>query len=76
MFRTGGELAIAQSPQFPAQGLFGHHNPKLLEQPLAEIDDTPPNYAVDGGNRSEMYDLIGYHGFEALDHSIAKSVVP
>jgi len=52
MFGTGGELAIAQGPQFPAQGLFGHHDPKLLEQPLAEIDDTPPNHAVDGGNRT------------------------
>jgi len=52
MFGTGGELAIAQGPQFPAQGLFGHHNPKLLEQPLAEIYDAPPNHAVDCGNRT------------------------
>ena len=26
--------------------------------------------------RTELYDLIGYHDFEALDQSIAKSVVP
>jgi len=31
---------------------------------------------VDGGNRADIYDLIDYHDFEALDHSIAKSVVP
>ena len=54
MFRTGGELAIAQGPQFPAQGLFGDNDPKLLEQPLAEIDDAPTNYAVDGGNRAAL----------------------
>jgi hypothetical protein len=54
MFGTGGKLAIAQGPQFPAQGLFGDNDPKLLEQPLAEIDDTPPNHAVDGGNRAAL----------------------
>ena len=26
--------------------------------------------------RAELYDLIGYHDFEALDQSIAKSVIP
>ena len=56
MFGTNGKLAIAQGPQFPAQGLFGDNDPKLLVKPLAETDDTPPNDAVDGGNRAARDD--------------------
>ena len=48
MVAKGGELGIAQSRQFPAQGLFGDYDPKVLEQLLAEIDDTPLNHAVEG----------------------------
>jgi hypothetical protein len=45
--RTGGKLAIAHGPKFPAQGLLGDGDLELLVQPLAEIDDPPTDDAVD-----------------------------
>ncbi len=27
-------------------------------------------------SRAELYDTIGYHAFEALDHSIARTIIP
>ena len=43
MARTRRELAITHGAQFPAQRLLGHDDPELLEDPLAEIDDPPPD---------------------------------
>ena len=48
MARTGRELAIAQSPQLPAQGLLRDREAELLPEPLDQIDQAPAHHAVDG----------------------------
>jgi hypothetical protein len=50
MARTGRELAIAQSPQLPAQGLLRDREAELLPEPLDQIDQAPAHHAVDGRN--------------------------
>ena len=40
MARPGRKLAIAHGAQFPAHGLLGDRDAKLLEKPLAKIDQT------------------------------------
>jgi hypothetical protein len=52
MARTGRELAIAQSPQLPAQGLLRDREAELLPEPLDQIDQAPAHHAVDRRNRS------------------------
>jgi hypothetical protein len=46
MFAMDGWLAIAKNLQLQARVLFGYNDPKLLEQPLVYIDDTPPNNSL------------------------------
>jgi hypothetical protein len=56
MARTGRELAIAHGAQFAAQRLLGHDDPKLLPNPLTEIDDPPSHHAVYRRDRSALDD--------------------
>ena len=56
MARTRRELTIPHSAQFAAQGLLGHHAAELLENPLAEIDDSPAHDAVNRRDRAALDD--------------------
>ena len=56
MARTRRELAVTHGAQFPAQRLLGHDDPELLEDPLAEIDDPPPDDAVNRRDRAALDD--------------------
>jgi hypothetical protein len=52
MARPGGELAITHFAHLPAHRLFGDGDTKLLEHPLAKIDDPPPHNAMDTRHRA------------------------
>ena len=54
MARPGGEFAVTQTAQFPAQRLSGDADPELFPQPLAEIDQTPAHDTVDGRDRTAL----------------------
>ena len=56
MARASRELAIPHLAQHAAQRLLGHDDAKFLENPLAEIDDSPPHDAVNRRNRSALED--------------------
>jgi hypothetical protein len=56
MARASRELAIPHLAQCAAQRLLGHDDAKFLENPLAEIDDSPPHDAVNRRNRSALED--------------------
>ena len=47
MTRPGGELPVAHGAKLSAQGLLGDADPKLLPQPLAQIDKPPAYDAVE-----------------------------
>jgi len=64
MARTGRELAIAQSPQLPAQGLLRDREAELLPEPLDQIDQAPAHHAVDGRNGPLLDD--GLQGLSVL----------
>jgi hypothetical protein len=46
MARAGGELAIAQAAQHPAQRLLADGNAKLRIDPLRQIDQPPAHHPV------------------------------
>jgi hypothetical protein len=48
MTRASRELAITHGGQLAAPRLLGHDDAEFLENPLAEIDDSPPHDAVIG----------------------------
>ena len=52
MARAGRELAVAHGPQLPAQGLLGHTDAELLQDPLREIDQPPAHDAMDRRDRT------------------------
>src|ERR1700739_1218162 len=54
MARPSGEPAITQAVQLTAQRLSGDADPKLLPQPLAEIDQTPAHAAMNGRDRAAL----------------------
>ena len=49
-----GQLAIAHSPQFPAQRLLGDGDAELLEYPLRQVDQPPANYTVNRRDRAAL----------------------
>ena len=59
--RASGQLAIAHGPQLARQRLFGDRDPKLLPDPLDQIDQAPAHHTVDGWDRT----LID-HGLQGL----------
>src|SRR4051812_36614088 len=56
MPRAGGELTIAQGTQFAAHRLFSDGDPKLLKHPLAQIDNAPPQDAMNRRDRTALDD--------------------
>ncbi len=48
MARPGCQLAIAECPHLPAQRRLGDDHTVLLPKPLAQVDETPADHAVDG----------------------------
>src|SRR5271167_3797053 len=56
MAGTGRELAITHGAQFAAQRLLGDDDAKLLENPLAEIDDSPANHPMNRRDRAALDD--------------------
>src|SRR5918995_3264237 len=54
---AGRELAIAQSPQFPAQRRLADRDPKLLPDPKGQILQAPANHAVDRRRRAALHRL-------------------
>jgi methylisocitrate lyase len=51
---------------------------KAMERAYAELaaNDTLFDHLDDMQTRAELYNAIGYHDFEALDESVAKTIVP
>ena len=56
MAGTGRELAITHGAQFAAQRLLGDDDAKLLENPLAEIDDPPAHDPMNRRDRAALDD--------------------
>jgi hypothetical protein len=56
MARTSRELAVAQRPHLPAQGLLGDRNPVLVPEPLDQINKPPAHHPVHGRNRATLND--------------------
>ena len=57
MARSGGELGVAQGAQFPAQRLSAHRDGEFLPNPLPQVDQPPPDDAMDRGQRTALNDL-------------------
>jgi hypothetical protein len=56
---TRRELAKAHRAQFPAERLHGDRDTKLLENPLAEIDEPPAHDAVNRRDWAALLDHLG-----------------
>ena len=57
MARTGREFAVAQSPQFTAQGLHRDPDVERLPDPLHQIHQAPTDNAMDRRDRAALNHL-------------------
>jgi hypothetical protein len=56
MARSGGELAVAEAAQLPAQRVGTDREVEFIPDPLRKIDEPPAHHAMDGWHRPGLDD--------------------
>ena len=59
-----------------AQSRHQHKQADETGQQRGDDKGSPESLLPQMQTRAELYDLIGYHDFESLEQSIAKSIIP
>jgi hypothetical protein len=55
MARAGGELTIAERPQFAAHRRLAHRDPELIPEPPHQVLQPPAHHAMDRRDRAALH---------------------